>query len=107
LESSGAYGEGRIPAAAEIVVGDGGASEWMLLDETEYLSGEGGLDELDPICTELRFPAAEYMSNIEFFRGRRFTGDDEAFGVALPLAVMKAESGVCGNARLGDLSRET
>lgn len=76
-----------------MVVGDGGVSRSTLLDEIEYLRGEGGLDALDPAYIELRLPVAEDMSNIEFFRGRRFTAEDEAFGVALPLAKVESELG--------------
>lgn len=94
-----------------MVVGDGGDSGWTLLGETEYLSGEGGLDALDLICTELQFPAAEDVSNIEFFRGGHFRTEDGVFGIALPLAEKKIESELDGNpqlgGRVGDLSRET
>lgn len=111
MESSGAYGEGRTPAAAETVVGDGGASGLMLLNDTECFSGEAGRDVLDPMCTEARFPKEEDISISECFRGRRFRGEDEAFGVTLSLAVGKVEPELNGCARLGgrvgDLSRET
>jgi hypothetical protein len=83
----------------------------MSLNDTECFSGEAGRDVLDPMCTEARFPKGEDMSIPEYFRGGRFRGEDEAFGVALPLAVEKVESELNGCARLGgrvgDLSRET
>lgn len=82
----------------------------MLVNDTECFSGEAGRDVLDPMCTEVQFPKEDMLIS-EYFRGRRFRSEDEAFGVTLPLAVGKVESGLNGCARLGgrvgDLSRET
>lgn len=64
----------------------------MLLNDTECFSGEAGRDVLDPMCTEVRFPKGEDMSISEYFRGRYFRGEDEAFEVTLALAVGKIVS---------------